>query len=196
MPSARTETELAREYTLLRGPKGKQLLKEVDAYTAGLNAYLMASKAGYPLWTRNDTVVAAAVLGGQYGVGGGDETRRAELLAELKVSLGTTEGRRVWNDLREQQDPETPVTAARTFGYGQNTSEAGNVIPDVGSVGLSVERASVALLLPHHVPRPATQSTSPARRSATSTRPSSSRSTCTAAASTRAASPSRACPGS
>jgi acyl-homoserine lactone acylase PvdQ len=144
VPSSQTEAALAREYTLLRGPKGKQLLQEVDAYTAGLNAYLKASKAGYPPWKRNDTIAAAAVLAGQYGVGGGDETRRAELLAELEVSLGATEGRRVWDDLREQQDPETPVTAPRSFGYGQNTSENGNVIPDVGSVGLSVERAGAA----------------------------------------------------
>jgi len=144
VPSTQTETELAREYTLLRGPRGKELLKEVDAYTAGLNAYLKASKAGYPPWKRNDTIAAAAVLAGQYGVGGGDETRRAELLAELEVSLGATEGRRVWNDLREQQDPETPVTAPATFNYGHNASEAGNVIPDVGSVGLGVERAGAA----------------------------------------------------
>ena len=69
------------------------------------------------------------VLAGQYGVGGGDETRRAELLAELEVSLGATEGRRVWNDLREQQDPETPVTALGTFNYGHNTSESGQRDP-------------------------------------------------------------------
>src|SRR4051812_5130548 len=109
VPSSQTEAELAREYTLLRGPNGKQLLKEVDAYTAGLNAYVRARGAGSPPWTRTDTIAAAAELAGQYGVGGGDETRRAELLAELEVSLGVTEGRRVWNDLREQQDPETPV---------------------------------------------------------------------------------------
>src|SRR4051812_21421242 len=144
VPSSQTEAELAREYTLLRGPNGKQLLKEVDAYTAGLNAYVRASGAGYPPWKRTDTIAAAAELAGQYGVGGGDETRRAELLAELEVSLGVTEGRRVWNDLREQQDPETPVTASQAFDYGHNTSEDGNVIPDVGSVGLSVERAGAA----------------------------------------------------
>jgi acyl-homoserine lactone acylase PvdQ len=146
VPSSATEAQLAAQYGLVRklGKRGTQMIKEVDAYTAGLNAYLRASKAGYPPWTRNDTVAAAAVLAGQYGVGGGDETRRAELLAELEVSLGATEGRRVWNDLREQQDPETPVTASQPFEYGHNTSEAGNVIPDVGSVGLSVERAGAA----------------------------------------------------
>ena len=78
VPSSQTEAELAARVRAAaqRGPSGKQLLKEVDAYTAGLNAYLKASKAGYPPWTRNDTVAAAAVLAGQYGVGGGDETRQ------------------------------------------------------------------------------------------------------------------------
>jgi acyl-homoserine lactone acylase PvdQ len=146
VPSSATEGQLASQYGLMRqrGKRGAQMIREVDAYTAGLNAYLRLSKAGYPPWTRNDTVAAAAVLAGRFGVGGGDETRRAELLAELEVSLGATEGRKVWDDLREQQDPETPVTAPGTFAYGHNTSELGNVIPDVGSVGLSVERAGTA----------------------------------------------------
>ena len=144
VPSPATEQELARQFTLLRGPRGKQLLREVDAYTAGLNAYLKQSGSGFPPWTRNDTIAAAAELAGTFGVGGGDETRRAELLAELQVELGAEQGRHVWDDLREQQDPETPVTAPRAFPYGHNASETGNVIPDVGSVGLAVDRAGAA----------------------------------------------------
>jgi acyl-homoserine lactone acylase PvdQ len=143
VPSSQTEATLAAQYGLVRklGKRGRQMIRQVDAYTAGLNAYLKATKAGYKPWTRNDTVAAAAVLAGQYGVGGGDEARRAEFLGELQVWLGAQEGRHVWDDLREQQDPETPVTAPGTFSYGHNTSEAGNVVPDVGSVSLSVERA-------------------------------------------------------
>jgi len=145
-PSAGTEAALAAQYALVRklGRRGRQLIAQVDAYTAGLNAFWKASKTGYKPWTRNDTVAAAAVLAGRFGVGGGDEARRAELLAELQVWLGAQDGRRVWDDLREQQDPETPVTAARAFPYGRNTGEAGNVVPDVGSVGLSIARAAAA----------------------------------------------------
>ena len=78
VPSSATETRAGRASTRSSAAReASELLKEVDAYTAGLNAYLKASKAGYPPWTRNDTVAAAAVLAGQYGVGGGDETRRA-----------------------------------------------------------------------------------------------------------------------
>jgi len=146
VPSSQTEAALATQFALIRrlGARGRRMLQQVDAYTAGLNAYLQATKAGYKPWTRNDTVAAAAVLAGQYGVGGGDEARRGEFLGELEVGLGAAEGRRVWDDLREQQDPETPVTAPGTFAYGQNSSETGNVVPDVGSVGGSVVRAAVA----------------------------------------------------
>jgi acyl-homoserine lactone acylase PvdQ len=146
VPSSQTEAALAEEYKLLRGlgKKGLELIGEIDAYTAGLNAYLKASKSGVSPWTRNDVVAAAAVLASTYGVGGGDEARRSEFLGELQVWLGQQQGRDVWNDLREQQDPETPVTAPRTFTYGHNTSETGNVVLDVGSVSGSVERAAEA----------------------------------------------------
>ena len=146
VPSASTEAELAAQYGLVRklGKRGRQLVAQVDAYTAGLNAFWRASKTGYKPWTRNDTVAAAAVLAGQYGVGGGDEARRAEFLGELEVWLGAQQGRHVWDDLREQQDPETPVTATKAFPYGKSTSEAGNVVPDVGSVSLSARRAAAA----------------------------------------------------
>lgn len=72
----------------------------MDAYTAGLNAFWKASKTSYRPWTRNDTVAAAALLAGRFGVGGGDEARRAEFLGELQVWLGAQDGRRVWDDLR------------------------------------------------------------------------------------------------
>ena len=126
------------------GKKGREIIRDVDAYTAGINAYLVKNHPGIKPWTRNDTIAAAAVLAGQYGVGGGDEARRAELLAELQAELGATQGRAVWNDLREQQDPETPATATRSFPYGASTSEDGNVTLDAGSLSNSVERAGAA----------------------------------------------------
>ena len=45
-------------------------------------------RSGASPWTRNDVVAAAAVLASAYGVGGGDEARRAEFLGELQVWLG------------------------------------------------------------------------------------------------------------
>jgi acyl-homoserine lactone acylase PvdQ len=144
VPSAQTEATLAAQFKLAAsyGTKGREILRDVDAYTAGLNAYLKASRSGITPWTRNDTIAAAALLGGSYGVGGGDEVRRSVFLGELEVWLGAEQGRAVWNDLREQQDPATPVTASRSFPYGHNTSEAGNVVLDVGSLSVSAKRAA------------------------------------------------------
>jgi hypothetical protein len=62
-PSAATEARLARQLDLLRsqGAKGRQAIRIMDAYVAGINAEYR--KAGLQLapWTRND-VVAVGVL--------------------------------------------------------------------------------------------------------------------------------------
>ena len=130
VPSAQTEAALAGQYTFLQklGKKGRTTLRDVDAYDAGINAWLKKAGLGAKPWTRNDSVAAAAVLGAGFGTGGGDEARRGELLVELQVLYGAEQGRRIWDDLREQQDPATPVTASRSFPYGHNTSESGNVL--------------------------------------------------------------------
>jgi len=152
IPSAATENALAAQSTLAAGlgKKGREILRDVDAYTAGINAYLKVHQPGVKPWTRNDTIAAAALLGAQYGTGGGDEARRAELLADLTDRLGPTKGRQVWDDLREQQDPETPVTAARSFPYGHNTSEAGNVLLDAGSLTATARHYGAALEAERH----------------------------------------------
>ncbi len=146
VPSSETEAALASQIALARtfGKRGREIVRDVDAYTAGINAWLKKAGLGARPWTRNDTIAAAALLGAQYGAGGGDEARRGELLVELQVLYGAEQGRRIWDDLREQQDPATPVTASRTFPYGHNTSETGNVLLDVGSLSAPLERASAA----------------------------------------------------
>jgi acyl-homoserine lactone acylase PvdQ len=147
VPTAATEGALAAQSQLAAslGAKGKEVLRDVDAYTAGLNAYLKIHQPGVTPWTRNDTIAAAAVLGAEYGTGGGDEARRGELLAGLTAQLGAQKGTEVWDDLREQQDPETPVTAPRSFPYGRSTSTAGNVLLDPGSLSASARRYGAAL---------------------------------------------------
>jgi acyl-homoserine lactone acylase PvdQ len=146
VPSAATERTLAAQFTLVRrmGKKGREIVRDVAAYVAGVNAYLEKYHPGVRPWTRNDTIAALAYLGARFGVGGGDEARRSELLAELESQLGAARGRQVWDDLREQQDPETPNTASRRFGYGKNRSEDGNVVLDAGSLSSSLARASAA----------------------------------------------------
>ena len=48
-----------------------------------------------------------------FGEGGGDEVDAAEFLDGLQDTLGAAKGYSVWNDLRQRQDPETPVSIKR-----------------------------------------------------------------------------------
>jgi acyl-homoserine lactone acylase PvdQ len=135
-PSAEAETLIARQIELIRGagPKGRQLLRDVDAYIAGINAFIAAHGGYFPRWTRNDVIAIGALLGNVFGVGGGDEVRRSQFLSALQLSLGAGKGRALWDDLRGQHDPETPVSIERRFPYGKPpATEDGNAIVDDGS---------------------------------------------------------------
>jgi acyl-homoserine lactone acylase PvdQ len=138
-PSEQTERALLRQYGLLaaRGPKGRQAIKDIDSYITGINAYYRS--AGFPLkpWTRVDVVAVAALLGAVFGAGGGDEARRSELLAALQRRLGGEGGRRVWEDLRQRDDPEARVSVPGRFPYGERpVDESGNVVLDSRSLRL------------------------------------------------------------
>ena len=111
-PSAATEAFLAAQIELLRaaGPKGRQLIRDVDAYLAGINAYNRSKGTGARPWTRNDVIAVATLLGAVFGAGGGDETRRSQFLSALQQRLGAERGRVVWDDLRELDDPEAPTS--------------------------------------------------------------------------------------
>jgi Penicillin amidase len=105
--SPAAEAALASQVALLRraGPEGRQLIRDVDAYVAGINAYRRAHGVPGPPWTRNDVIAIASLIGAVFGKGGGDEVRRSEFLAALENRLGAGTGEQVWNDLREQDDP-------------------------------------------------------------------------------------------
>jgi acyl-homoserine lactone acylase PvdQ len=138
-PSPQAELALLQQYDLLgaRGPEGRQAIKDIDSYIAGINAYYR--RAGYPLkpWTRADVVAVAALVGAVFGAGGGDEVRRSQLLALLQGRLGGEEGRRVWEDLRQRDDPEARVSVEGRFRYGgRPADESGNVVVDPAGVRL------------------------------------------------------------
>ena len=71
-----------------------------------------------------------------FGAGGGDEANSALFLAALQQRLGAAKGLSVWNDLREQNDPSTPVTIASPFPYetGPTGVGPGNVALDRGQL--------------------------------------------------------------
>ena len=90
IPSRQAEDFLASQYEMLEdaGVKGRKIVADIDAFVAGVNAYIQKSGLQIPPWNRNDFVASAALIGGIFGVAGGDETRRAEFLDALQKKMG------------------------------------------------------------------------------------------------------------
>jgi acyl-homoserine lactone acylase PvdQ len=131
-PTQQTEDFLQQQVTLIEnaGPRGQQILEDIRNYVDGINAV-----GGGPAWTERDVLAVASLIGAVFGKGGGDEARRATMLSALQQRLGESAGWRVWNDLRELQDPEAPVTIHEEFEYGDPSKRLkGNAIIDDGSL--------------------------------------------------------------
>src|SRR5919107_2469262 len=133
VPSARTETEVARQTRVLRaaGRRGRRVLHDIDTYIAGINAQLRSVDSPNRRWTRNDVYALNAFKGQFLGQGGGDEARRSMFLAGLEQRLGPQSGRLVFDDLRQRDPADHPASIGGTFPYGQvPASGAGNRIVD------------------------------------------------------------------
>jgi acyl-homoserine lactone acylase PvdQ len=137
IPSQQAEDFLASQVQVLesQGAKGAAVLADVDSFVAGVNGFIAKSGLQIPAWSRNDFVASAALIGGIFGVAGGDEVRRSEYLDALQKRLGSAEGRQVWDDLRSVKDPNSPVSVPGTYSYGEASGSAlpGNVVVDDGS---------------------------------------------------------------
>jgi acyl-homoserine lactone acylase PvdQ len=134
-PSSVTEGTLARQYALLRalGDRGRRTIRLVDAYVAGINAQYLKAGVAAAKWTRNDVGAVAALVATVFGAGGGDEVRRSQFLDLLQKRLGGEMGRRVWEDLRQRDDPEARVALAVRAGKAQFANEQGNVVVESAS---------------------------------------------------------------
>jgi hypothetical protein len=111
-PSAQTERELRKEIGKLRkyGKPGRRLLHDMAVYVKGINAYYKANKRPHKPWTILDVIALNAIKSELFGEGGGGEVDAAQMLDGLQDTLGADRGLSVWNDLRQRQDPETPVS--------------------------------------------------------------------------------------
>jgi acyl-homoserine lactone acylase PvdQ len=136
-PSQQTEDFLAQQVQVLQdlGPEGQQVITDIDNYLDGINTWRSSHNVSGRPWNRNDVLAVAAMIGAVFGRGGGDEARRSELLSALQNRLGKNQGLRVWNDLREQNDPEAPVSIDGRFSQGRSTPGfKGNAILDAASL--------------------------------------------------------------
>jgi acyl-homoserine lactone acylase PvdQ len=119
IPSAQTESFIAAQFKLVdqAGSEGKRVLADIDSFLEGINAYYRKHALAVPAWTRNDAVATASVIAARLGGGGGDELRRSLFLSALEQRLGKLPGERVFGDLAESSDPESPVAVPGTFQY-------------------------------------------------------------------------------
>ncbi|MGW5198814.1 penicillin acylase family protein [Streptomyces spiralis] len=140
------------------GARGQQALADVNAYLAGVNAYIDASDSGryfpgeYVLTGHKDAitnagtiehfkvtdlVALASVVGSLFGSGGGGEVNNALSLLAAQAKYGVEEGTRVWESFRERNDPEAVLTVhdGQSFPYATKPdSPRGEALPDAGSV--------------------------------------------------------------
>lgn len=135
-PSQQTEDVVAKQANSLKrqGKEGRAVLKDIDTYISGINAYLSANSPSTAQWTRNDVFAVNALKAQFLGQGGGDEARRSQFLGTLQGDFGKTKGERVFNDLRQFKNPEVPTTVDGKFRYGHIPNNAkGSVVLDPGS---------------------------------------------------------------
>ena len=120
-PSEATEQLVTDQVQLILdtyGDEGEEIIAEAQAYADGLTAYWEANELAPAPATVNDVIATTAFIGSIFGAGGGGEARNAEFLVALQNRLGDEQGRLVWDDLMQYDDPEAPHTIEERFEYG------------------------------------------------------------------------------
>ena len=134
VPNQATEDEVAKQTNVLlnQGSEGKAVLKDIDTYITGINAYLAANSPATAPWTRNDVYALNALKGQFLGQGGGDEARRSQFLGGLVKRLGSKRAWKVFGDLRQHTTKGSPKSIDGNFPYEKipTKNRTGGVILD------------------------------------------------------------------
>jgi Penicillin amidase len=146
VPSRQADAFVARQVQVLvrAGAPGREVLRDLDAWLAGVNAWYRRNEPSAPRFTRTDAIAGFAFIGSIFGNGGGNEVRNADLLARLRQQLGVRGGDAVFRDLREADDPEAPTTISTRFPYATNPAgpTAASPVIDPGSLSLAQAASS------------------------------------------------------
>lgn len=146
--------ENQKESLIEKGPAGEQVLKDLESWVEGVNAYEATLPAPYrlPTVTLADAFAGNAFIGSIFGNGGGGEVENSELLGSLQNKYGAVEGLKIYRDLRETNDPEAPTTAKTAFPYDTVPTgpTPGTVQIEPGSVSNSAVKAQAALKASRH----------------------------------------------
>jgi acyl-homoserine lactone acylase PvdQ len=147
-PSAQAFNFVAEQEKVLieKGPRGEQVLSDLQEWANGVNAYeasIPPQERLLPPVTAVNAIAGFAFIGAIFGNGGGNEVANSDFLARLEAKLGAKQGLKVFRDLREVNDPEAPVTTTKPFPYDQVPSgpTPGAVVIDPGSESATVAHA-------------------------------------------------------
>ncbi|MEA2432646.1 MAG: hypothetical protein QOG54_103 [Actinomycetota bacterium] len=114
---------------------GPQAITDLDDYTAGINQYIdeaLMDPSKLPgeyealqrqpePWKPTDTVAVASLIGSQLGVGGGGELQNAAFYNSLlKQGISAKKAGKIFDDLREAEEPEAPTTTKTKFPWNNN----------------------------------------------------------------------------
>ena len=135
------------------GTDGQRLLHDVDVFIAGLNARLKAENSSAKPFTRVDMFAVNALVGQIFGEGGGGEAQRPQFLGALRSRAGKKAGDRLFDDLSEHRDSDSPATINRSFDLRQGAEQApGRRDPQRGSYK-PVETAGASAAASRATPR-------------------------------------------
>jgi len=110
-------------------------------------------------FTRGDIVYIASLVGGIFGKGGGGEAANARWLQQLEAKYGRAQAIRIFEDLRERNDPEAPTTATTRFPYEGaivDPTAPGAALPDLDAKtapGTGANAGGSGLPIPLPVPQ-------------------------------------------
>jgi acyl-homoserine lactone acylase PvdQ len=147
VPSGEADAYLANQLDGVRsqGAVGQRVLRYVQAYAAGINGYNRAHGVAGAPFTAIDVVATAALIADRFGTNGGQEVRNAMFLGALEARLGVADGRAVFDDLREANDSEAPVSVPGILPRQPPSGHTpGSVAIDDGSFRGATPRAAPA----------------------------------------------------
>ncbi len=133
-----------------KGAEGEQVIKDLESWAAGANAYELTLPAPVrlPTITLADAIAGNAFIGSIFGNGGGGELSNSELLGRLEEKYSKEESLKVYQDLRESNDPEAPTTAKTAAPFdtepSPSTATPGTVQIEPGTFSSSLSKSVAA----------------------------------------------------
>jgi acyl-homoserine lactone acylase PvdQ len=160
--------------------EGQQIADDATAYVNGVNEYATEALTGVGLnkaklpaeyellqilpptphslteWKATDIIATATLVQAIFAKGGGNEVASALLYQSLVKRYGPENGRKIWEDLRSQNDPNAQVSINTPFNYEKVPPN-----PNSNSLAMPTQPHSDAYQLGHENCKPTPAGTLP-----------------------------------